>query len=215
VKEELIFEILLHPLGVISLVGQSGGMLLDMVGSSHDQHGHTDELSARPSTSRFISSSPPPPPISSPNHPHPPSILGDIPYRQFYENYISQSCEGLALPFLVNWLAGDITNLVGCVLTDQKEFQVSGETVILVCLWWIPVGVGGDEGGAWGLGFLSGVDRGVMGWADQGFVFVFSFPFLLLYFLCTYALDLDDLAAAETSITLRPRYRHDLDTSIR
>lgn len=48
------------------------------------------------------------------------------PHRQFYENYISQSCDGLALPFLVNWLAGDVTNLVGCVLTDQKEFQVSG-----------------------------------------------------------------------------------------
>lgn len=26
---------------------------------------------------------------------------------QFWENYVSQSCQGLALPFLVNWLAGE------------------------------------------------------------------------------------------------------------
>ena len=54
-----------------------------------------------------------------------PSNVTPDPSRQFYENYTSQSCQGLALPFLVNWLAGDVTNLVGCVLTDQKEFQVS------------------------------------------------------------------------------------------
>ncbi|KAJ9119676.1 hypothetical protein QFC22_003386 [Naganishia vaughanmartiniae] len=42
---------------------------------------------------------------------------------QILENYTQQSCEGLALPFLLNWLCGDITNVIGCLLTDQKEFQ--------------------------------------------------------------------------------------------
>lgn len=36
----------------------------------------------------------------------------------------SGSCKGLALPFLVNWLLGDFTNLIGCVFTDQLPFQV-------------------------------------------------------------------------------------------
>lgn len=44
---------------------------------------------------------------------------------QIVENYFQQSCDGLALPFLLNWLCGDITNVIGCLLTDQKEFQVS------------------------------------------------------------------------------------------
>jgi hypothetical protein len=43
---------------------------------------------------------------------------------QVVENYFQQSCDGLALPFLLNWLCGDITNVIGCILTDQKEFQV-------------------------------------------------------------------------------------------
>ncbi|KAJ9110491.1 hypothetical protein QFC19_001617 [Naganishia cerealis] len=42
---------------------------------------------------------------------------------QIVENYFQQSCDGLALPFLLNWLCGDITNVIGCMLTDQKEFQ--------------------------------------------------------------------------------------------
>ncbi|KAJ9097285.1 hypothetical protein QFC21_004954 [Naganishia friedmannii] len=42
---------------------------------------------------------------------------------QILENYTQQSCDGLALPFLLNWLCGDITNVIGCLLTDQKEFQ--------------------------------------------------------------------------------------------
>lgn len=44
---------------------------------------------------------------------------------QLLENYRLQSCEGLALPFLINWLSGDVSNLLGCILTDQREFQVS------------------------------------------------------------------------------------------
>ncbi|WWD15988.1 hypothetical protein CI109_100412 [Kwoniella shandongensis] len=42
---------------------------------------------------------------------------------QVIKNATLKSCEGLALPFLVNWMFGDITNLVGCLLTDQLPFQ--------------------------------------------------------------------------------------------
>lgn len=42
---------------------------------------------------------------------------------QVIENYRNGSVEGLALPFLANWLFGDVTSLVGAVLTDQLEFQ--------------------------------------------------------------------------------------------
>lgn len=60
---------------------------------------------------------------------------------QVLENLRRQSCEGLALPFLANWFlgafvaprvtpwalsvfAGDFSNLIGCILTDQLPFQV-------------------------------------------------------------------------------------------
>ncbi|KAJ2913434.1 hypothetical protein MD484_g6972, partial [Candolleomyces efflorescens] len=42
---------------------------------------------------------------------------------QVIENIRRQSCDGLALPFLANWLLGDISNLVGCILTHQLPFQ--------------------------------------------------------------------------------------------
>ncbi|KAG8973590.1 rRNA (cytosine-C5-)-methyltransferase nop2 [Tulasnella sp. 425] len=42
---------------------------------------------------------------------------------QIIENFKTQSVDGLALPFLVNWLFGDATNLIGCILTDQLPFQ--------------------------------------------------------------------------------------------
>ncbi|GLB34871.1 putative repeated motif containing protein [Lyophyllum shimeji] len=42
---------------------------------------------------------------------------------QVVENIRRQSCEGLALPFLANWLLGDVSNLVGCILTHQLPFQ--------------------------------------------------------------------------------------------
>ncbi|KAK4058772.1 hypothetical protein OIO90_000218 [Microbotryomycetes sp. JL221] len=42
---------------------------------------------------------------------------------QVYENYKNSSVEALALPFLVSWLAGDATNLIGCILTHQLPFQ--------------------------------------------------------------------------------------------
>ncbi|CAE6490306.1 unnamed protein product [Rhizoctonia solani] len=42
---------------------------------------------------------------------------------QLWTNYRLQSAEGLALPFLANWFAGDTTNLIGCILTKQLPFQ--------------------------------------------------------------------------------------------
>ncbi|KAI0748128.1 PQ loop repeat-domain-containing protein [Daedaleopsis nitida] len=44
-------------------------------------------------------------------------------FPQLLENVRNQSVEGLALPFLMNWLLGDATNLVGCILTHQLPFQ--------------------------------------------------------------------------------------------
>ncbi|CAK5264612.1 unnamed protein product [Mycena citricolor] len=44
-------------------------------------------------------------------------------FPQLLENIRLQSCEGLALPFLANWLLGDIANLTGCLLTEQLPFQ--------------------------------------------------------------------------------------------
>ncbi|KAF4614525.1 hypothetical protein D9613_003127 [Agrocybe pediades] len=44
-------------------------------------------------------------------------------FPQVIENVRRQSCEGLALPFLANWLLGDISNLIGCILTHQLPFQ--------------------------------------------------------------------------------------------
>ncbi|TFK42501.1 PQ loop repeat-domain-containing protein [Crucibulum laeve] len=64
-----------------------------------------------------------------------PSVLSDLlgyasigcwlgaQFPQVLENIRRQSCEGLALPFLANWLLGDISNLVGCLLTNQLPFQ--------------------------------------------------------------------------------------------
>ncbi|KAI0082619.1 hypothetical protein K474DRAFT_1654730 [Panus rudis PR-1116 ss-1] len=44
-------------------------------------------------------------------------------FPQVLENIRLQSVEGLALPFLANWLLGDLTNLLGCILTHQLPFQ--------------------------------------------------------------------------------------------
>ncbi|KZT28429.1 hypothetical protein NEOLEDRAFT_844459 [Neolentinus lepideus HHB14362 ss-1] len=44
-------------------------------------------------------------------------------FPQVLENIRQQSVEGLALPFLLNWLLGDLTNLIGCILTHQLPFQ--------------------------------------------------------------------------------------------
>ncbi|KAL1712110.1 PQ loop repeat-domain-containing protein [Schizophyllum commune] len=44
-------------------------------------------------------------------------------FPQVLENVKRQSCDGLALPFLANWLLGDVSNLIGCLLTGQLLFQ--------------------------------------------------------------------------------------------
>ncbi|KAI0831310.1 PQ loop repeat-domain-containing protein [Trametes gibbosa] len=44
-------------------------------------------------------------------------------FPQVLENARRQSVDGLALPFLMNWLLGDATNLIGCILTHQLPFQ--------------------------------------------------------------------------------------------
>ncbi|KAH8833681.1 PQ loop repeat-domain-containing protein [Flagelloscypha sp. PMI_526] len=44
-------------------------------------------------------------------------------FPQVLENYKRQSCQGLAWPFLLNWLLGDASNLIGCILTNQLPFQ--------------------------------------------------------------------------------------------
>jgi len=42
---------------------------------------------------------------------------------QIATNYKNRSVVGLSLAFLVSWFLGDITNLLGCLLTDQLAFQ--------------------------------------------------------------------------------------------
>ncbi|KAI9570438.1 CTLH/CRA C-terminal to lish motif domain-containing protein [Boletus coccyginus] len=44
-------------------------------------------------------------------------------FPQILENIKQQSCESLALPFLFNWMLGDVSNLIGCLLTHQLPFQ--------------------------------------------------------------------------------------------
>ncbi|KII88392.1 hypothetical protein PLICRDRAFT_41555 [Plicaturopsis crispa FD-325 SS-3] len=44
-------------------------------------------------------------------------------FPQVMENIRNQSSDGLALPFLANWLLGDLSNLIGCLLTHQLPFQ--------------------------------------------------------------------------------------------
>jgi len=43
---------------------------------------------------------------------------------QLYENWKNSSVEALSPAFLLMWLIGDITNLVGCVLTKQLPVQL-------------------------------------------------------------------------------------------
>jgi uncharacterized protein with PQ loop repeat len=44
---------------------------------------------------------------------------------QLYENYKNGSCDGLSVVFLVQWMLGDVTNLIGSVLTHQLPFQIA------------------------------------------------------------------------------------------
>jgi uncharacterized protein with PQ loop repeat len=43
---------------------------------------------------------------------------------QIYKNYKAQSTSGLSIYFLVEWLLGDTTNLVGAILTKQASWQI-------------------------------------------------------------------------------------------
>jgi uncharacterized protein with PQ loop repeat len=45
-------------------------------------------------------------------------------FPQIVANYNNKSADGLSLPFLFNWLLGDLTNFIGCILTDQQPFQI-------------------------------------------------------------------------------------------
>ncbi|ODV78989.1 uncharacterized protein CANTADRAFT_51685, partial [Suhomyces tanzawaensis NRRL Y-17324] len=42
---------------------------------------------------------------------------------QIIENYVNQSVHGVSVAFLMCWIAGDITNLLGCILTRALPFQ--------------------------------------------------------------------------------------------
>ncbi|KAF9973290.1 hypothetical protein BGZ73_003461 [Actinomortierella ambigua] len=60
---------------------------------------------------------------------------------QIIENFKLGSAESLSLPFLVNWLLGDLCNLLGCYLTNQLPFQkylaiyFCLADIILFCQW--------------------------------------------------------------------------------
>jgi uncharacterized protein with PQ loop repeat len=43
---------------------------------------------------------------------------------QIYKNYKVKSTSGLSVFFLTEWLLGDLTNLLGCLLTGQASWQV-------------------------------------------------------------------------------------------
>lgn len=47
---------------------------------------------------------------------------------QLYENYRRGSVDGLSPVFLTQWMLGDATNLIGCVLTQQLPFQIAVAT---------------------------------------------------------------------------------------
>ncbi|CAD6964697.1 unnamed protein product [Tilletia controversa] len=62
---------------------------------------------------------------------------------QIYENYARGSVSGLSPFFLIQWMFGDLTNLIGAVLTHQLFFQValatyfcSIDTVLLAQFWY-------------------------------------------------------------------------------
>ena len=40
--------------------------------------------------------------------------------RQIYENYKLKRVDGLSIIFILNWLMGDTSNLLGCILTQSE-----------------------------------------------------------------------------------------------
>ncbi|KAH7913746.1 PQ loop repeat-domain-containing protein [Hygrophoropsis aurantiaca] len=58
-------------------------------------------------------------------------------FPQVLKNIQRQSCEGIALPFLLTWLLGDMSNLIGCLLTHQLPFQTWLATYFCVIDCWL------------------------------------------------------------------------------
>lgn len=61
-------------------------------------------------------------------------LFGQVP--QMYKNYKLQSASGLSIYFLTEWLFGDLTNLLGALLTKQATWQV------VVASYYVTVDVG-------------------------------------------------------------------------
>lgn len=53
-----------------------------------------------------------------------PALSLPLPYSQMIKNWRSGTARGLSFVFLAEWLIGDVTNLIGCILTNQVATQV-------------------------------------------------------------------------------------------
>lgn len=61
---------------------------------------------------------------------------------QIYMNYKNGNADSLAFPFLVQWLLGDLTNLVGAILTGQLPTQIYTAVYFVIidfvmCMQWL------------------------------------------------------------------------------
>lgn len=52
---------------------------------------------------------------------------------QFIENWQRQSGQALSICFILEWLAGDITNLLGAEMSNQLATQIH-TAIVFVCL---------------------------------------------------------------------------------
>ena len=50
---------------------------------------------------------------------------------QQYTNYENKSCDGISFHFLLLWFLGDLTSLIGGILTNQLKFQIYLATYFL------------------------------------------------------------------------------------
>ncbi|GMF52959.1 unnamed protein product [[Candida] boidinii] len=50
---------------------------------------------------------------------------------QQYTNYENKSCDGISFNFLLLWFLGDLTSLIGGILTNQLKFQIYLATYFL------------------------------------------------------------------------------------
>jgi uncharacterized protein with PQ loop repeat len=44
-------------------------------------------------------------------------------FPQLLQNYRRKNVDSLSFTFVLNWVLGDLTNLIGCILTDQSPTQ--------------------------------------------------------------------------------------------